>query len=144
MMAKLGIERRVYTAGDRKAQLDPFRPEDAEDVRHLKELQIDLHDQFIGYVRERRGDRLAGEETTLFSGDFWSGRRAVELGLVDGVADLRGKMREVYGEKVKLRLVSQPRSWLQKRFGMDSRGPQWADEIVGALDERALWARYGL
>lgn len=144
LLEKLGIERRVYTAGERKAQLDPFSPEDETDVRHLKTLQVDLHSQFIDYVKARRGDRLKGDEKALFSGDFWSGRQALELGLIDGIADLRGKMREKYGEKVKLRVVSQPKGWLQKRLGMDSRVRQLPDEIIAALDERALWARYGL
>jgi signal peptide peptidase SppA len=144
VLAKLGIERRVYSAGERKAQLDPFLPEDENDVRHLKELQKDLHAQFIDYVRLRRRDRLKGDEKALFSGDFWSGRQALELGLVDGIADLRGKMREKYGEKVKLRVVAQPKGWLQRRFGLDGHAPHWSQDIVGALDERALWARYGL
>jgi len=144
LIAKLGIERRVYSAGDRKVQLDPFQPENADDVKHLKALQKDLHTQFIDYVRERRGERLTGDEKSLFSGDFWSGRQALELGLIDGIADLRGKMREKFGEKVKLKVVSQPKGWLQRKFGMDGRFSGLPDEIVGALEERALWARYGL
>jgi signal peptide peptidase SppA len=144
MIAKLGIERRVYSAGDRKAQLDPFRPEDPDDVKHLKALQKDLHTQFIDYVRERRGERLAGDEKAVFSGDFWSGRQALDLGLIDGVADLRGKMREKFGENVKLKVVAQPKGWLQRKFGIDGRFSGLPDEIVGALEERALWARYGL
>jgi signal peptide peptidase SppA len=144
LLAKLGVERRVYTAGDRKVQLDPFSPENEDDVRHIKTLQADIHAQFIDYVKERRGDRLKGDEKALFSGDFWSGRQALELGLIDGIADLRGKMREKYGEKVKLRVVSQPRGWLQKRLGMESRMRRLPDDIVATLDERALWARYGL
>jgi len=144
LIAKLGIERRVYSAGDRKVQLDPFQPENADDVKHLKALQKDLHTQFIDYVRERRGERLTGDEKSLFSGDFWSGRQALELGLIDGIADLRGKMREKFGEKVKLKVVSQPKGWLQRKFGMDGRFSGLPDEVVGALEERALWARYGL
>lgn len=144
LLAKVGIERRVYSAGERKAQLDPFQPENPDDIRHLKELQKDLHEQFIGYIRERRGERLTGDEKMLFTGDFWSGRKGLELGLIDGIADLRGKMREKYGEKVKLRVVSQPKGWLQRKLGMDSRLARLPDELIGALDERALWARYGL
>ena len=144
VLAKLGIERRVYSAGERKAQLDPFLPEDEKDVRHLKELQRDLHAQFIDYVRASRRDRLKGDEQALFSGDFWSGRKALEFGLIDGIADLRGKMREKFGDKVKLRVVSPQKSWLQRRFGLDGRAPHWSYDLVGALDERAQWARYGL
>jgi signal peptide peptidase SppA len=144
LIEKIGVDRRVYSAGDRKAQLDPFQPEDPKDIRHLKGLQKDLHEQFTGYVKERRGEKLTGAEKTLFSGDFWSGRAAVDMGLIDGVADLRGKMREVYGEKVRLRLVTQPRSWLHRKFGMENRADRWARDVVGVVEERALWNRYGL
>jgi signal peptide peptidase SppA len=144
MLAKLGIERRVYSAGERKAQLDPFRPEDEKDVAHLKALQQDLHAQFIDYVRLRRGAKLKGDDAALFSGDFWSGRQGLSLGLVDGIDDLRSRMRALYGEKVRLRVVAQQRGWLQRRFGLDSRAPHWPRDVIGALDERALWARYGL
>jgi ClpP class serine protease len=144
MLSKLGIERRVYSAGERKAQLDPFRPEDEKDVAHLKALQQDLHAQFIDYVRQRRGAKLKGDDAALFSGDFWSGRQGLSLGLVDGIDDLRSRMRAVYGEKVRLRVVAQQRGWLQRRFGLDSRAPHWPRDVIGALDERALWARYGL
>lgn len=144
LIEKLGVERRVYSAGDRKAQLDPFQPEDPKDIRHLKVLQKDLHEQFKGYVQVRRGEKLTGAEKTLFSGDFWTGRAAVDMGLVDGIADLRGKMREIYGEKVSLRLVTQPRSWLQRKFGMEDRADRWARDVVGVVEERALWNRYGL
>jgi len=144
MLAKLGIERRVYSAGERKAQLDPFRPEDEKDVAHLKALQQDLHAQFIDYVRQRRGAKLKGDDAALFSGDFWSGRQGLSLGLVDGIDDLRSRMRALYGDKVRLRVVAQQRGWLQRRFGLDSRAPHWPRDVIGALDERALWARYGL
>ena len=144
MLEKIGVERRVYSAGDRKAQLDPFRPEDPEDIGHLKEMQKDLHEQFKDYIRSRRGEKLNGAEKTLFSGDFWTGRVAVELGLADGVADLRTKMREVYGEKVRLRLVMPPKSWLQRRLGMDARADGWARDVMGAVEERLWYGRYGL
>ncbi len=144
LLEKIGVERRVYAAGDRKAQLDPFSPEDTKDVRHLKTLQKDLHEQFIDYVRERRGAALKGDEKALFSGDFWSGREAVNLGLVDGIGDLRTRMRALYGENVRLRVVSEPKSWLQRRLGLDSRVEGWAGDVVAALEERAWWARYGL
>ena len=144
LLEKFGIERRVYTAGDRKAQLDPFQPENTKDVRHLKEIQGDLHKQFTDYVRTRRGDKLNGTDKKLFSGDFWSGRQAEEMGLVDGISDLRSKMREVYGEKVKLRPIVQQRNWLQRRLGMETRAGHLAHDIVDAVEERLIWNRYGL
>lgn len=144
LLEKLGVERRIYSAGERKAQLDPFSPEDAKDVQHLETLQEDLHEQFIDYIRECRGNALKGEDEALFSGDFWSGREAVKLGLVDGISDLRTKMRELYGEKVRLRAVIEPKGWLQRRLGLQRRAGGLAQDLVAAVEERAWWARYGL
>ncbi len=141
MLAKIGVERRVHTAGEKKAILDPFKSEDQEDVEILKELQADIHEQFKDHVRERRGDKLQADESVLFSGEFWTGNRALGLGLVDGLGDLRSVMRERYGEKVKLRVVGRRRGWLEKRLGMRN---DWADELIGAVESRALWSRYGL
>ena len=141
MLAKIGVERRVHTAGEKKAILDPFKSEDQEDVEILKELQADIHEQFKEHVRERRGDKLQADESVLFSGEFWTGNRALGLGLVDGLGDLRSVMRERYGEKVKLRVVGRRPGWLDKRLGMRN---DWADELIGAAETRALWSRYGL
>ena len=141
MLAKIGVERRVHAAGEKKAILDPFKSEDQEDVEILKELQADIHEQFKDHVRERRGDKLQAAESGLFSGEFWTGNRALGLGLVDGLGDLRSVMRERYGEKVKLRVVGRRRGWLDKRLGMRN---DWADELIGAVESRALWSRYGL
>lgn len=144
LLEKFGVERRVYSAGDRKAQLDPFQPVNEKDVRHLKTIQKYLHGQFADYVRARRGDKLTGTDKVMFSGEFWSGQQAVDLGLVDGIATLRPKMRELYGEKVRLRPVDQPRGWLQRKLGMQGRGAILARELVGTIEERTLWSRYGL
>jgi signal peptide peptidase SppA len=154
---KLGIERRVYTSGTNKGSLDPFRPENPEDIERLKALQRDVHDVFIGVVKERRAGRLRGPDSELFSGAFWSAKTALELGLIDGIADVRARMREVYGEKVKLRLVTLgPTGLLARMFkapslsGAASEGGAImppllaADDVVSALEARALWARYGL
>ncbi len=147
---KLGIERRVYTAGTQKMSLDPFQPEKADDVARLKALQREVHDAFIAMVKERRGARLKGSDEELFNGAFWSGRRAVELGLVDGLSDVRTKMRSLYGETVKLKLVSGERGWLRRRLGLSSdaasgigSGASLAEEALSAIEARALWARLG-
>jgi len=150
---KLGIERRVYTSGSSKSQLDPFQPEKAEDVRRLKAVQQDVHDVFIGVVKERRAGKLKGADSDLFSGVFWSAKGALELGLLDGISDVRTKMREVFGDKVKLRAV--PLSgggWLGRlrrlpSIGSDAGGQgglAFADDLVSAMEARALWSRYGL
>jgi serine protease SohB len=136
-IARHGVERRVYTAGRSKSMLDPFRPEKAEDVERLRAIQDTVHERFIAEVKARRGDRLNGGEE-LFTGEIWSGRAAVGVGLADGVAHLVPKMKELYGDKV--RLVSHGlRRPLFQRLGA---------QVVGGLadvaEERALWARYGL
>ncbi|MBT5111139.1 MAG: S49 family peptidase [Rhodospirillaceae bacterium] len=157
LLEKAGIERRVHTAGDKKAILDPFAPENPDDITHLKELQSEIHQQFKDHVRANRGDRLGGasgaDEDLLFSGAFWTGERAVELGLVDGLGDLRTVMREKFGDKVRLPVMTEPKGWLQKRLGMSAvmtSAPSgwapggWASGLIGALDERAHWSRFGL
>jgi serine protease SohB len=114
-IAKLGIERRLYTSGEHKAMLDPFLPENADDVERLKKLQREIHVDFIGLVKSRRAGKLNGPENDLFSGEYWTGRRGLELGLVDGIGDLRGVLRERFGEKVVTPLVSAERGWLGRR-----------------------------
>ncbi len=144
-IARLGIERRVHVAGERKSALDAFSPEDPGDVALLKDLQADVHAAFKDAVRERRGDKLEGAEDDLFSGAFWSGKRAVELGLIDGLGDLRTVMRERYGENVRLRTVAPRRRWLRRRFGIGTTNPAAIGEgVIAALEERMLWSRYGL
>lgn len=136
-IGKLGIERRVHTAGKDKSILDPFRPERAEDVERLKGIQAQIHDSFIAHVKARRGDRL-NADADLFTGEFWVGQRGVELGLADGVAHLVPKMKEIYGDKVKFRAYG-PRQGLLQRFGASM-----ASELTGGIEDRTLWARYGL
>lgn len=153
---RLGIQRRVYTAGDRKSVLDPFLPEKEEDVKRLKELQADVHESFANLVKERRGRRIKDVEVDLFTGEFWSGKKAVELGLVDGISDVRSKMREMLGEKVQLRLIT-PKKGLFGRHLRDvfARGardtadtgftvPSLADDVISAVEARSLWSRFGL
>ena len=147
LLERLGVERRVHTAGERKAMLDPFRSEDPKDVARLETIQTDVHESFQDYVRQRRGERLTGEEADLFSGEFWTGRRALELGLVDALGDLRQVMRERYGEKVRLRLIDGARPRWRPRLSVEVPAPDLAASaaaLVDAVEERALWARYGL
>ncbi len=144
LLQRLGVERRVHTAGSRKSMLDPFRPEAPEDVARLEALQRDIHDGFKGHVRERRGARLKADDDLLFSGEFWTGRRALELGLIDGLGDLRSVMRARYGDKVRLRLVGGQRGWLMRRLRLDASSRDWARDLIAAAEERALWARFGL
>ncbi|MCZ7643209.1 MAG: S49 family peptidase [Pseudorhodoplanes sp.] len=146
-LKKLGIERRIYTAGKYKSTLDPFLPEKPEDVHRLKAIQKDIHDMFIALVKERRGKRLKGPDSALFSGEYWVGDRARALGLVDRVGEIRSVLREKFGEKVVTPLIAE-RGWFGRRVpgvGIDPlMRPGLADELVSAIEERAIWARYGL
>ncbi|MBL8564756.1 MAG: S49 family peptidase [Hyphomicrobiaceae bacterium] len=157
---RLDIERRVHTSGEMKGSLDPFRPENPEDVALLKSIQRDIHDVFIGVVKDRRAGRLKGADGELFSGAFWSARTALDLGLIDGITDMRSKMREVFGEKVRLRAVPMVRggllSRLQRLPGVGAaatagamlegggQGLAFAEDLMSAIEARALWSRYGL
>jgi signal peptide peptidase SppA len=152
LIEKLGVERRVYTAGTSKAMLDAFAPERADDVARLKDLQADVHDVFINLVKDSRGDKLSGAGEDLFSGAFWTGRKAVELGLIDALGDVRSVMRERFGEKVKLKVVEAPSRGGLLRYLLPglAAAPTLptslidADGLIGALETRALWSRYGL
>ncbi len=152
---KLGIERRVYTAGRSKNLLDPFLPEKAEDVARLADLQREAHDVFIGAVKDRRAGRLKGPDEELFSGAFWSGTRALEFGLIDGLTDVRTRMREVHGDNVRLKVVPIERGGLLSRLRRSPAVETYsrlaehgrlalADDLVSAIETRALWARFGL
>ena len=139
------MERRLYTAGRNKATLDPFSPEKPEDVEHLKSLQLDVHETFIELVRERRACRLKEDEPDLFSGQFWSARRGMELGLVDRLGTLHEVLSERFGPDVELERIRPRRGLLGGRigFGADAAGAA-AERLAGVAEERALWARYGL
>ncbi|MCH8863500.1 MAG: S49 family peptidase [Proteobacteria bacterium] len=157
-ISKLGIERRIYTAGEKKALLDPFSEEKEEDVARLKELQGQMHEYFKGLVKERRGRKLKatkGAAAKIFSGDVWLARDAEKLGLIDGIGDLRGILRERFGENVKIKMISQKKTkfagllGLAQRFGGagdtgDAGDTGWADDLLGAVEARLFWSRYGL
>jgi len=147
-LRKLGVQRRLYTAGENKSLLDPFLTEDPKGVERLTSLQRDMHESFKDLVRLRRAAKLKAEENVLFTGEVFTGRRALELGLIDGIGDLRGVMRQRYGDTVKLRVVEPERrrfsvlSW----FGLPRR-PDIADvaaDLLTRLEERLIWARFGL
>ncbi|MBT6442562.1 MAG: S49 family peptidase [Alphaproteobacteria bacterium] len=157
---KLGIERRMYTAGDRKSLLDPFRPEREEDIQRLRAVQDQIHENFKDVVRARRGQRLKGEEDALFSGEFWLGREAVSHGLADGLGEMAAVLKERFGEDVRLRRIGPRRGWLRRRFGALAGGAigsplsgdsdyadaagGFVDGVLSAVEARALWSRFGL
>ena len=154
LLQRIGIERRLHTAGDKKSMLDPFLDEKPKDVTRLKGLQKELHEIFQDLVRERRGARLKGSAKTLFSGEFWTGAKAVELGLIDGIGELRHTLRARYGDKVLLKRIDGERPWWRRRLGFAGRqagpiaglaGPEdWVAGLLTAVEERAHWSRFGL
>jgi signal peptide peptidase SppA len=153
---RLGISRRVYTAGENKVSLDPFQAEKPEEVERLKDLQADVHEAFVNLVKERRGKRIKNAGDELFTGEFWSGKKAVELGLIDGISDLRTKMHELVGKNVKLKLVAPKKGLFSRKLrgliaggsddlaGSDFAAPSFADDLISAIEARALWSRFGL
>lgn len=141
---KLGIERRVHTAGKNKSTLDPFLPEKPQDIERIKALELDVHQVFIDWVKQRRGGKLKGSDDELFTGEFWSGLKGVTLGLVDGVGDLRATLRERYGEHVRLKVIEPRRPLLAlPRLGLSAQAGI-ASDLIAAAEDRALWSRFGL
>jgi len=136
LMQKQGIERRVHTAGQDKSMLDPFRPERPSDVKRLKALQKKIHDNFIAHVQTRRGDRLTSDK--LFTGEVWVGKDAVDNGLVDGIAHFGPKMKQMFGEDVRLNVFGQRKS-LFKRLGFGS-----SVNVLSDIEERTFWSQFGL
>ena len=151
LIKKIGVERRLYTAGEHKAMLDPFLPENPEDVARLKAIQREIHAIFIALVKESRRDRLKGADDMLFTGEYWVGETAVSLGLADAIGDLRSTLRGRFGEKVLTPLIAPASGMLSGLFGRRSPGALGAmetasglpDEIISALESRAIWARFG-
>ena len=152
LIKKIGVERRLYTAGEHKAMLDPFLPEDADDVARLKSLQREIHAIFINLVKESRGARLKGAEHVLFSGEYWAGEKSIALGLSDAIGDLRSVLRARYGDKVQMPVIAQPSGMLSGLLGRKSgAGSQLSmdglsglpEQLISALETRALWSKYG-
>ncbi|MBM08101.1 MAG: S49 family peptidase [Magnetovibrio sp.] len=150
MISKLGIERRLHSAGEKKAMLDPFSPEKPAHVKHLKILQSEMHEEFKEMVRERRAGKLKEEEKELFSGAFWTGKKAMEMGLIDDLGDLHQVMQRLYGDKVKIRMIDERRPWWRQRFTVkrdvaySDLGYEYTGSLMAAIEERMIWNRFGL
>ena len=150
LIKKLGVERRLYTAGTNKAMLDPFLPENPDDVARLKALQREIHTIFIALVKQSRGARLKGADDVLFTGEYWAGETSVALGLADAVGDLRSTLRARYGDKVQTPLIAPASGMLSSLLGRrSSPGAMWEntanlpEEAISALETRAIWAKFG-
>lgn len=152
-LQRLGVERRLYTAGEHKAALDPFSPEKPHEVEHLRSILEETHDAFRAHVQERRAGKLRADGEDLFSGRFWTGRGALRLGLIDGLGDVRTVMHAKFGEKVRLRLIGESGRWWRRRLGLPgiAGGPERSEargdlpeRLLAAAEERLMWARFGL
>ena len=152
LLRRIGVSRRLYTSGDRKAMLDPFLAEDPKGIERLEALQRDIHGSFKDIVRQRRGARLKGDDATLFNGDIFTGRGALANGLIDGIGELRGTLRARFGDKVQLRVVDPEKRRFS--FGLPrlsgaggesgaSPGELFGD-LIASVEERLIWSRFGL
>jgi|TARA_Y100001949_G_scaffold159984_1_gene151284 signal peptide peptidase SppA len=140
LIQKIGVQRRVYTAGKNKSTLDPFMEEKQEDIERLKNIQLDLHKDFINVVEKSRSTKLKkGGEIELFSGEFWSGRKAKELGLIDGIGNTDQILREKFGDDVVIKKFEKEKGWLARKLSSKSH----ADQVISILEERSIWQRYG-
>jgi signal peptide peptidase SppA len=153
LIKKIGVERRLYTAGSHKAMLDPFKPENPDDVARVKALQGEIHAIFIALVKQSRGGRLKGADEVLFTGEYWAGETSVSLGLADAIGDMRSTLRARYGDKVRTPVVAPAAGMLSGLLGRKSVGASapspfdgiggLPDEVISALETRAIWAKFG-
>jgi signal peptide peptidase SppA len=156
LIRKIGVERRLYTAGAHKAMLDPFLPENPDDVARVKALQREIHAIFIALVKESRGARLKGGDEVLFTGEYWAGETSISLGLADAIGDLRSTLRTRYGDKVKTPVIAPSSGLLATLLGRRSAGATTLssvaspdgiaglpDELISALETRVIWAKFG-
>jgi signal peptide peptidase SppA len=153
LIKRIGVERRLYTAGAHKAMLDPFLPENPDDVARVKSLQREIHAIFIALVRQSRGSRLKGGDDVLFTGEYWAGETSISLGLADAIGDLRSILRARYGEKVQTPVIAPATGMLSGLIGRKSAGASsltslegfasLPDELISALETRAIWAKFG-
>jgi signal peptide peptidase SppA len=153
LIKKIGVERRLYTAGEHKAMLDPFLAENPDDVARVKALQREIHAIFIALVKGSRGNRLKGADDVLFSGEYWAGETSVSMGLADAIGDLRSTLRARYGDKVLTPVIAPSTGLLSGLLGRKSAGAGTLgqlegiaglpDELISALESRAIWAKFG-
>ena len=143
LIKKIGVERRVYTAGKNKSTLDPFVEEKEEDVKRLKSIQLELHADFIKVVETSRGSKLIDpEKNNIFTGEFWSGSASKQLGLIDGIGNAEQTLREKFGEDVVIKKLEKQKGFIAKK--LSSSLDNQIDNIASVIEERALWQKFGL
>ena len=146
LIKKIGIERRVYTSGKSKSFLDPFKKEKAEDIKRLKDIQEQIHENFIDYVKTRRKNKLNKSKLKeIFSGLFWVGQKSIDLGLADGIGHANEILKKKFGKKIKVKIIEQKKSFIQRKLSSNlSNSLINTDELIDKLEEKAMWSRYGL
>ena len=142
LIKKIGIERRVYTSGKSKSFLDPFKVEKEEDIARLRDIQEQIHENFISYVKSRRGSKIEDKNfNEVFSGLFWVGNKAIELGLADGIGSIHSILKERFGKKAKIKFINQKKSFLQRKLSTSLIN---TEEILQKIEEKAIWSKFGL
>jgi len=137
---KIGVDRRLYTSGDNKAILDPFLPEKKDEVKRLKNIQKQLHQQFISFVKSRRGSKIDDKNKEIFTGAFWSGEESLEIGLIDGFGEMKATLKERFGDSVKIKEFAPKK----KFFGFSNLLSGAIEMLIFKMDERSLLKRFGL
>jgi len=145
-IAKLGIERRVYTEGTNKSILDSFQPVKPNDIKIIKHLQSHIHEHFINYVKERRAGKLTQSDEFLFNGDFWCGQAALDFGLIDGIEDIYSFLQKEFGDDVKIEYISTKQSWFKKKFGLfnENLPKELADNIINSVENKLIQNKFNL
>ena len=146
LLKKIGIERRVYTSGKSKSFLDPFKEEKSEDIKRLKDIQEQIHDNFINYVKSRRGQKIKQNiEEEIFSGLFWVGQKSIELGLADGIGHLKETLKNKFGAKTRIKMIEPKKSFIQRKLSSNlSSSLIDTEALIKYLEDKAYWSRYGL
>ena len=140
LINKIGVQRRVYTAGRNKSTLDPFLDEKSEDIERLKNIQLDLHKDFIKVVENSRASKLNKSiDVDLFTGEFWSGRKALELGLIDGIGNANEILKKKYGEDIIIKKFEKSKSWIARKLSSESQ----FEKIMNSIEEKSIWQKYG-
>ena len=143
LIKKIGIERRVYTAGKNKSTLDPFTDEKQEDINRLKSIQLELHADFIKVVEESRGSKLKDpEKNNIFTGEFWTGKSALNLGLIDGIGNADQVLKEKFGDKVIIKNFEKPKGFIARKLSSSIQDP--VDRFANILEEKSMWQKFGL
>ena len=143
LIQKIGVERRVYTAGKNKSTLDPFVDEKAEDVQRLKNIQLELHADFIKIVQSSRGAKLKDpEKNNIFTGEFWTGKTSLKLGLIDGIGNADQILKEKFGDKVIIKNFEKPKGFIARKLSSSFQDP--IDKLANLIEEKSMWQKFGL